>query len=61
MKYDIAIIGSGPNGDALACALADTNLKIAIIDKQPLKKLENPPTPKSIIFQNQTLETIEQI
>ncbi len=42
MIYDIAIIGSGPNGDALACALADSNLKIAIIDKQPLKKLENP-------------------
>ncbi len=42
MIYDIAIIGSGPNGDALACALADTNLKIVIIDKQPLKTLENP-------------------
>ena len=42
MTYDIAIIGSGPNGDALACALADTNLKIVIIDKQPLKTLENP-------------------
>ena len=35
MIYDIAIIGSGPNGDALACALADTNLKIVIIDKPP--------------------------
>ena len=42
MKYDITIIGSGPNGIALACSLADKNLKIAIIDKVPKKVLENP-------------------
>ncbi len=42
MKYDITIIGSGPNGIALACSLADKNLKIAIIDKVPKKFLENP-------------------
>ena len=42
MKFDIAIIGSGPNGIALACSLAETKLKIAIIDKAPKKSLENP-------------------
>ncbi len=42
MKFDIVIIGSGPNGIALACSLADTKLKIAIVDKAPKKLLEKP-------------------
>jgi len=42
MNYDIAIIGAGPNGNAFACSLADSNLKIALIDKCPKEKLQNP-------------------
>lgn len=33
-QYDIIILGSGMVGSALACALAETNLKIALLDKQ---------------------------
>tara|TARA_B100000586_G_scaffold258193_1_gene222503 strand:+ start:2263 stop:3423 length:1161 start_codon:yes stop_codon:yes gene_type:complete len=62
MKYDIAIIGSGPNGDALACALADTNLKIAIIDKQPLKKLENPKIDgRDIALTHHSIKSLKEI
>lgn len=32
-KYDVIIVGGGMVGSTLACALADTNLKIAIIEK----------------------------
>ena len=39
MIFDIAIIGAGPVGIAFACALAKTNIKIAIIEKQPKKIL----------------------
>ena len=42
MIFDIAIIGAGPVGIAFACSFAKTNLKIAIIEKQPKKILENP-------------------
>ena len=42
MKFDIAIIGAGPSGLSLACALAKTKLKIAIIEKNPKKKFSNP-------------------
>ena len=31
--YDIAIIGAGPTGAAFACGLANTKLKIVILDK----------------------------
>lgn len=33
-QYDIIILGSGMVGTALACALADTNLRIALLDRQ---------------------------
>ena len=42
MIFDIAIIGAGPVGIAFACSFAKTNLKIAIIEKQPKKILANP-------------------
>ena len=38
MKKDIVIIGAGPSGLSLACSLAETNLKIMIIENQPIKK-----------------------
>ena len=33
MNFDFVIIGAGPSGLTLACALANTKLKIAIIEK----------------------------
>lgn len=42
MSYDIAIIGAGTSGLGLAKSLADTGLKIAIIEKQAKEKLANP-------------------
>ena len=42
MKYDIVIIGAGPVGLAFARSLADTDLNIALIEKQSLADLENP-------------------
>ena len=35
--YDVAIVGGGPGGMALACALGVlTNLKIVVVDKRPI-------------------------
>ena len=42
MTYDIAIIGAGTSGLALAKSLEETGLNIAIIEKQPEDKLANP-------------------
>ena len=42
MVYDIAIIGAGPVGVAFACGLADSKLKIAILDKAPKEVISNP-------------------
>ena len=42
MKFDITIIGAGPSGLSLACSLAKTKLKIAIIEKNPKKRFSNP-------------------
>ena len=42
LKYDIVIVGGGPIGIAFACGFADTNMKIAIIDKLPKKSIQSP-------------------
>ena len=41
--YDIVIIGAGPSGLSCARALADTGLKICLVEKQPLAVLADPP------------------
>lgn len=41
-RYDIAIIGAGPAGLSLACALRDSGLSIALIDMQTRQQLLDP-------------------
>jgi len=42
MKFDLVIIVAGPSGLSLACALAKTKLKIAIIEKNSTSKFSKP-------------------
>lgn len=42
MQYDIIIIGGGMVGASLACALHDTDLRIALIDAAPLNTQDDP-------------------
>lgn len=42
MNFDVVIIGAGPAGLSMALSLADTDLKIAIIDQQAQTKIESP-------------------
>ncbi len=41
-QTDIVIIGAGPAGLSFACSLADTNLKVLLIEKAAKKSLANP-------------------
>jgi len=43
MKQDILIIGAGPAGLSFARAMAETGLKITLIEKQSEESLANPP------------------
>jgi len=42
MNYDVIVIGAGPAGQSLACALGDSGLKIALIEKQPESAIAEP-------------------
>ena len=42
MNFDILIIGAGPAGMAFACGLANSKVKVAIIDKLPKKIFSDP-------------------
>lgn len=42
MTYDIIIIGAGPAGLSFARSLADTELRIALIEKQSRKQIATP-------------------
>src|SRR5690606_39080 len=39
---DVAIIGAGPTGLVLACALADAGLRVTVLDRQPHAALAYP-------------------
>ena len=62
MKFDIAIIGAGPSGLSLACALAKTKLKIAIIEKNLKKKFSNPKNDgRDIALTHQSMDILKKI
>jgi len=42
MHYDIIIIGAGPAGLSFACSLADSGLRVLLVEKQPLDTLREP-------------------
>tara|TARA_B100000686_G_C16768892_1_gene963707 strand:- start:188 stop:1381 length:1194 start_codon:yes stop_codon:yes gene_type:complete len=41
-NFDIVVVGAGPTGIAFACGFAQTNIKIAIVDKLSRKSIANP-------------------
>ncbi len=41
-NYDVAIIGAGPVGGALACKLAQAGRRVALVDKAALPPMEHP-------------------
>ena len=41
-RYDLIVVGAGMVGSALACALADSGLRLALLDAQPLQPLPEP-------------------
>ena len=42
MDFDIVVVGAGPAGLCFACALADTKLRIALVETQPEAVLAEP-------------------
>ena len=60
--FDIVIIGAGPTGIAFACGFADSNIKIAIIDKLPNAVISNPKIDgREIALTHQSVEILKKL
>ncbi len=42
IMFDIVVVGAGPAGIAFACGFAETNIRVAIVDKLPREIIANP-------------------
>ena len=40
--FDVDVVGAGPTGIAFACGFAETNIRVAIVDKLPREIIANP-------------------
>ena len=40
--FDIVVVGAGPAGIAFACGFADSNIRVAIVDKLSKEVIANP-------------------
>jgi len=62
MHQDIVIIGAGPAGLAFARSLADTGLRIALVDRQSREELAEPPVDgRDIALTHQSRRILEQL
>ena len=62
MKYDVIIIGAGPAGLSFACSLANTSLRVLVLDSSPLKSIENPTEDgREIALTHASLDSMREI
>ena len=62
INFDIAIIGAGPAGMAFACMLADSGLRIAILEKQSLEQIAEPSVDgRDIAMTHQSLDILSRL
>lgn len=62
MQYDIAVIGAGPAGLAFARLLADTGLRIVLLDRQPLEAIASPAVDgRDIALTHQSVKILQQM
>jgi ubiquinone biosynthesis UbiH/UbiF/VisC/COQ6 family hydroxylase len=57
-QHDIIIIGAGPAGLSFARTLADTGLRMVMVERQPLAVLQDPPEDGRDIALTHTSETL---
>jgi 2-octaprenyl-6-methoxyphenol hydroxylase len=42
LDVDVCVVGAGPVGGVLACLLAESGLRVAVVDRAPLPPMEHP-------------------
>lgn len=59
--FDIAILGGGPVGLALACALAETRWRIALIERRPRNAPDASADPRALAIAHGGRQTLERL
>ena len=59
---DVLVIGAGPSGLSLACALSDSGLSVIVIDQQPIEAIANPTVDgRDIALTHQSRNSLEMM
>lgn len=62
LSYDVVVVGAGPAGLAFACALANENLKIAVLEKEAESKLADPSSDgREIALTYKSIDTLTRL
>ena len=60
--FDIVVVGGGPTGIAFACGFAETNVRVAIVDKLPREVIANPKIDgREIALTNHSVKILKKI
>jgi ubiquinone biosynthesis UbiH/UbiF/VisC/COQ6 family hydroxylase len=62
MTHDVVVVGAGPAGLAFAAALADTDLRVAVVERQPLEALAHPlPDGREIALTQRSVRELREL
>ena len=60
-NYDVVVVGAGPAGLSFACSMANTDLKVLVVERSSLKLISEPkPDGREIALTHNSLKILKK-